>query len=157
MTLFALNLMLALLWAMAQGEVTLVSIGSGFLVGMLVLHLVGPVLGDRRYAIRFLRAIGLTAFFLKELVVSSVRVAIDVIRPTFTMRPAIIQVPLDVRGDVQITLLANLVSLTPGTLSVDVSDDCASLYVHAMYGDDPAAVTRSIKHDFERRILEVFR
>ena len=157
MTLFALNLMLALLWAMAQGEVTLLSIGSGFLVGMLVLHLVGPVLGDSRYAIRFLRAIGLMVFFLKELVVSSVRVAIDVIRPTFTMRPAIIQVPLDVRGDVQITLLANLVSLTPGTLSVDVSDDGASLYVHAMYGDDPAAVARSIKHDFERRILEVFR
>ena len=157
MNLFALNLMLALLWAMAQGEVTLLSIGSGFVVGMLVLHLVGPVLGDSRYAIRFLRAIGLMAFFLKELVVSSVRVAIDVIRPTFTMRPAIIQVPLDVRGDVQITLLANLVSLTPGTLSVDVSDDCGSLYVHAMYGDDPAAVARSIKHDFERRILAVFR
>jgi len=157
MILFALNLMLALLWAMAQGEVTLLSIGSGFLVGMLVLHLVGPVLGDSRYAIRFLRAIGLTVFFLKELVVSSIRVAIDVIRPTFTMRPAIIQVPLDVRGDVQITLLANLISLTPGTLSVDVSDDCACLYVHAMYGDDPAAVVRSIKHDFERRIVEVFR
>jgi multicomponent Na+:H+ antiporter subunit E len=156
-TLFALNLILALLWALAQGVVNLSSIALGFVVGMLVLHLVGPVLGDSRYAIRFLRAVGLTVFFLKELVVSSVRVAIDVIRPTFTMRPAIIEVPLDVRGDVQITLLANLVSLTPGTLSVDVSDDCGCLYVHAMYGGDPAEVVRSIKHDFERRIMEVFR
>lgn len=157
MILFALNLALAILWAMAQGNVTLLSLTSGFLVGMLVLHLVGPVLGDARYAVRFLRAVALVVFFLKELVVSSVRVAIDVLRPTFTMRPAIIQVPLDVTGDIEITLLANLISLTPGTLSVDVSDDKAHLYVHAMYGDDPDVVIRSIKHDFERRILEVFR
>jgi multicomponent Na+:H+ antiporter subunit E len=155
--LFGLNLVLALLWAMAQGEVTLLSLGSGFLVGMLVLHLIGPVLGDRRYAVRIYRALALGLFFLKELVISSVRVAIDVIRPTFTMRPAIIRVPLDVRSDVQITLLANLVSLTPGTLSVDVSDDKSSLYVHAMYGDDPEAVASGIKRQFEARIQAVFR
>ena len=157
MILFALNLALALLWAMAQGEVTLLSITSGFLVGILVLHLAGPALGDARYAVRFLRAIGLIVFFLKELVVSSIRVAVDVLRPRFTMRPAIIKVPLDVRSDIEITLLANLISLTPGTLSVDVSDDKAHLYVHAMYGDEPDLVVRGIKHDFERRIQEVFR
>ena len=157
MILFAINLVLALLWAMANGEVTLLTLGSGFLVGMLVLHLVGPVLGDSRYALRFLGAIGLIVFFLRELLLSSVRVAIDVLRPTFTMRPAIIQVPLDVQDDVQITMLANLISLTPGTLSVDVSDDKRNLYVHAMYGDDPDAEVKRIKHSFERRILEVFR
>jgi len=155
--LFAINLVLALLWAMANGEVTLLTLGSGFLVGMLVLHLVGPVLGDSRYALRFLGAIGLIVFFLRELLLSSVRVAIDVLRPTFTMRPAIIQVPLDVQDDVQITMLANLISLTPGTLSVDVSDDKKNLYVHAMYGDDPDAEVKRIKHSFEHRIQEVFR
>ena len=157
MTLFAINLVLALLWAMANGEVTLLTLSSGFLVGMLVLHLVGPVLGDSRYALRFLGAIGLIVFFLRELLLSSVRVAIDVLRPAFTMRPAFIQVPLDVQDDVQITMLANLVSLTPGTLSVDVSDDKKNLYVHAMYGDDPDAEVKRIKHSFERRIQEVFR
>lgn len=157
MILFAINLVLALLWAMANGEVTLLTLGSGFLVGMLVLHLVGPVLGDSRYALRFLGAIGLIVFFLYELLLSSVRVAIDVLRPAFTMRPAIIEVPLDVQDDVQITMLANLISLTPGTLSVDVSDDKRNLYVHAMYGDDPDAEVKRIKRSFERRIQEVFR
>ena len=157
MILFALNLALALLWAMAQGTVTLLSITSGFLVGMLVLHLAGPVLGDARYAVRFLRAIGLIVFFLKELVVSSIRVAIDVLRPRFSMRPAFIKVPLEVRSEIEITLLANLISLTPGTLSVDVSDDRTHLFVHAMYGDEPQRVVHDIKHDFERRIMEVFR
>lgn len=157
MILFALNLVLALFWAMATGEVTLLAIGSGFLVGMLVLHLVGPVLGDSRYAIRFFLAINLALFFLRELLVSSVRVAIDVLRPAFTMRPAIIRVPLEVRDDVQITLLANLISLTPGTLSIDVSEDKSHLYVHAMYGDDPEQVVHRVKLKFERRIQEVFR
>ncbi len=157
MTLFAINLVLALFWAMANGDVTLPTLTSGFLVGMLVLHLVGPVFGDSRYAVRFFRAISLVVFFLSELVLSSVRVAIDVLKPTFTMHPAIIQVPLDVSDDVQITLLANLISLTPGTLSVDVSDDKSNLYVHAMYGEDPAEVVKRIKLSFERRILEVFR
>ena len=157
MILFALNLVLALFWAMATGEVTLLTLGSGFLVGMLVLHLVGPVLGDSRYAMRFFLAINLALFFLRELLASSVRVAIDVLRPRFTMRPAIIRVPLEVRDDVQITLLANLISLTPGTLSVDVSEDKSHLYVHAMYGDDPERVVRRVKQKFERRIQEVFR
>jgi len=66
-------------------------------------------------------------------------------------------VPLDVQDDVQITMLANLISLTPGTLSVDVSDDKKNLYVHAMYGDDPDAEVKRIKHSFEHRIQEVFR
>ncbi len=157
MILFALNLVLALLWAMASGDVSLLTIGSGFLVGMGVLHLVGPVLGDSRYAVRFWRALGLGLYFLFELLVSSVRVAFDVLRPTFSMRPAIIQIPLDVRDDVQVTLLANLISLTPGTLTLDVSDDKTNLYVHAMYGDDPAVVVGGVKRSFERRIQEVFR
>lgn len=157
MTLLALHLTLMLLWAMATGALGLVNLAVGFVVGGLVLHFVGPALGDPRYAVRALGIVRLTLFFLKELVVSSVRVAVDVLRPTMAMRPALVAVPLDLKSDGAITLLANLVSLTPGTLSVDVADDRSCLYVHAMYGDDPEAVRRSIKHDFERRIQEVMR
>jgi multicomponent Na+:H+ antiporter subunit E len=156
-TLFGLNLVLALVWAMVTGTISLGTLALGFMVGMAVLHFAGPVLGDARYVIRFVLALGLLLFFLRELVLSSVRVAIDVIKPRLTMRPSVIAVPLELTSDAQITLLANLISLTPGTLSVDVSDDKSCLYVHAMYGDDAEALTRSIKADFEHRIREVFR
>jgi multicomponent Na+:H+ antiporter subunit E len=156
-TLFALNLVLALVWSMATGFFSIGNLLIGFAVGMLVLHFVAPVLGDERYAVRFFLAIGLLLFFLKELVLSSVRVAIDVIRPRLTMRPAVIAVPLELTSDAQITLLANLISLTPGTLSVDVAEDKSCLFVHAMYGDDAEALKRTLKADFERRITEVFR
>jgi multicomponent Na+:H+ antiporter subunit E len=75
------------------------------------------------------------------------------------MRPGIIAIPLDARTDLEITLLANLITLTPGTLSLDVSADRRVLYVHVMYidNDDIEAVRRSIKDGFERRVLEVLR
>lgn len=105
---------------------------------------------------RIWAAIVLLAVFLFELIVSCLRVAVDILKPRFTMTPAVVAVPLTVRTDVQITLLANMVTLTPGTVSIDVAKDRSCLYVHAMYGLDPEAVRRSIQHTFERRILAVF-
>jgi multicomponent Na+:H+ antiporter subunit E len=155
--LLALHLVLAILWAMATGGISLVNLLVGFLIGGLVLHFAGPALGDARYAVRAYRLTALFGFFLRELLVSSVRVAVDVLRPRLTMIPAVVAVPLDLRDELQITLLANLVSLTPGTLSIDVAEDRRTLYVHAMYGQDPERLRREIKQSFERRIQEAFR
>jgi multicomponent Na+:H+ antiporter subunit E len=69
----------------------------------------------------------------------------------------VIAVPLELRNEAAIVLLANMVSLTPGTLSIDLSEDRSCLYVHTMYGEDPVETRRAIKRDFERRIQEVFR
>ena len=102
------------------------------------------------------RAVGFLAFYVWELVVSSLRVAYDVLTPTLHMRPAIVAVPLDVRSDVAITLLANLVSLTPGSLTLDVSADRRTLYVHVMFvGDDADAARRAIKDQLERRVADL--
>jgi len=73
------------------------------------------------------------------------------------MRPGILAVPLDAQSDAEITLLANLLTLTPGTLSLDVSPDRRFLYVHIMYITDADATRRRIKDGFERRVLEVLR
>jgi multicomponent Na+:H+ antiporter subunit E len=73
------------------------------------------------------------------------------------MRPGVIAIPLAAKTDLEITLLANLVSLTPGTLSLDVSDDKSVLYIHAMFVDDPDELRHEIKAGFERRVIEVLR
>lgn len=157
MRLLALHLSLAILWAMVTGGITLINLVIGYLVGGAVLHFAGSALGDPRYALRAYLLTALVGFFLRELLVSSVRVAIDVLRPQLSMIPAVVAVPLELRDDLQIALLANLVSLTPGTLSIDVSEDRRTLYVHAMYGEDPELLRRQIKESFERRIQEAFR
>jgi hypothetical protein len=73
--------------------------------------------------------------------------------------PGVIAIPLDARTDAEITLLANLITLTPGSVSLDLSADRRSLYVHAMYidGGDIEAYRRSVKEGLERRVLELLR
>ena len=107
---------------------------------------------------RIRRVISLAALFLYELVVSAVRVAIVVMRPDLSsaVRPAIIAVPLSVKSDAEITLLANMITLTPGTLSVDVAADKSVLYVHALDMADKEAMIADIANGFEKKIQEVF-
>ena len=102
-------------------------------------------------------AIRFSGFFLWQLILSNLRVAYDVITPRLYMRPGIVAVPLDAQTDEEITLLANLITLTPGTLSLGVSEDRRTLYVHAMFVDSPDRVRDSIKNGFERRLLELIR
>lgn len=151
------NITLALAWVGVTGDVSPANLMLGFALGFLVLVVMRQAVGLPDYGRRTARVIGLLLYFARELVTANVRVAYDVITPTLYMRPAVIAVPLDARSDIEITLLANMITLTPGTLALDVSVDRSTLYVHAMYGEDPEAVRRSIKEGFERRILEVLR
>jgi multicomponent Na+:H+ antiporter subunit E len=96
-------------------------------------------------------------YFLYELIKANLQVAMDVITPKFYMKPAIIEFPLDAKTDLEITFLANVITLTPGTLSLDVSEDRKSLYIHAMYVDDKEEFIDEIKQGFERRILTILR
>ncbi len=105
--------------------------------------------------VRTVKGFELAFYFLYELVISSFRVAWEVVTPQSYSRPGIIAVPLDVRSDLGITLLANLISLTPGSLSLEVSADRRTLYVHVMFIDDADVERANIKNNFERRVLEV--
>jgi multicomponent Na+:H+ antiporter subunit E len=109
------------------------------------------------FALRVVRSIGFIFFFLKELWVSSVRVAVDVVKPTISFEPGVIAFPLRASTDMEIMLLANVISLTPGTLSLDVSEDRKILYIHAMYATDPDAVRMEIREGLEKRLLEAVR
>ncbi len=101
--------------------------------------------------------LSLLLLFLRELIVSAVKVAWLVVQPRLKIRPAIIAYPLTVTTDLQITLLANMITLTPGTLSVDVSADRKTLYVHAIDMESKEDLIGSIAAGFERKILEVLR
>jgi multicomponent Na+:H+ antiporter subunit E len=95
--------------------------------------------------------------FLYELLLSGYRVARLVLTPRMQLKPGIFAYPLKVDRNFEITLLANLITLTPGTLSVDVSDDRKTLFVHAIDCSDPDQTRRDIANGSERRILEAFR
>lgn len=157
MTGFFFNIFLAMVWALASGQISLFSLVIGFILGYIVLWFAQPLMKPSRYFQRFPIAVRFTCFFLWQLLLSNLRVAYDVITPRLYMRPGIVAVPLEARTDQEITLLANLITLTPGTLSIDVSEDRRTLYVHAMFVNSPDDVRNSIKNGFERRLLELIR
>lgn len=104
-----------------------------------------------------LKWISLALFFLKELILSALKVAWLVVQPQPRLRPGIIAYPLTVTTDAQITLLANMITLTPGTLSIDVSEDRKTLFIHAIDIESREALIASIAAGFETRVLEVLR
>lgn len=97
--------------------------------------------------------LALSGIFLRELALSVKDVVITVLNPRRPIRSAIVAVPLDVESRAGITLLANMITLTPGTTSLHVSKDHSTLYVHVMNASDYSVA--QIKDGFERRVKEV--
>jgi len=155
--MFLLNLLLALAWMALTGTIDALAFAEGFVLGYIAIRISRSDDRGTNYAATIRRSVEFILFFLWELLKANLRVMYDVLTPTHHMRPAVVAVPLDAESDVEITLLANLVTLTPGTLSLDVSDDRATLYVHTMYVDDVEEFRRQIKEGFERKLLKVLR
>ncbi|WP_100751748.1 Na+/H+ antiporter subunit E [Vibrio salilacus] len=157
MNYFLLNLFLAAAWMMLNGQYDSVNFTIGFVVGFLALRLSQPFGLKTSYFRRFSATINLVVFFSYEMIASAARVVWDVVTPTHLSQPDIVYVPLDVKTDIEITLLANMVSLTPGSLSLDVTPDKKHLIVHAMFAEQHQDVIEPIKNGLEKRILEVTR
>lgn len=157
MTLFVWNLLLAVLWAAIHGSLTLASLLVGFAGGYIVLLLARPLLGSSAYYAGIWRAIWLVLFFVWELVRASLRVTWQVIMPMERLRPGIIAVPLELRSPNGITVFANMLSLVPGTLSLDLSADHRTLYVHVMHipDADADAMRNVLRQHIERRVLSL--
>jgi multicomponent Na+:H+ antiporter subunit E len=151
------SILLALAWAALQGDITLANLLVGYAVGYVILALLakGGVMPST-FASRAAHALGLAGFFAWELLLANVRVAIDVLRPHTTIRPAVVAIPLDVTSDGEILLLSMLINITPGSVTIDLSDDRRVLYVHVMHMTTAEASRREIKEGFERRVKLLF-
>lgn len=200
MSMFLLNILLAVTWGMATGQFTLPNLAFGFALGYLILRFAQRVLGPSTYFAKVPQVVRFVLRYVWELFLANLRVAYDVLvpgafhgpggmrgtapgprarasdsgeritpsvpdslraplAPASYVCPGVVAIPLDARTDVEITLLANLITLTPGSVSLDLSEDRRVLYVHAMYidGGDVEAYRRSIKEGLERRVLELLR
>lgn len=159
MSVFWGNIFLPLIWMALTGKFTLANYFLGFLVSSFVLWITRPP-GEVAFLVylsRMRRWVAFFFFFLWELTVASMRVVYDILTPRHRMRPAVIAVPLDLKTDTEIMLLANLITLTPGTLSLDISPEKDMLYIHAMYVGDIEGFRRDIKERLEKRVKEVMR
>ncbi len=153
MKVLLLNLTLMALWVASTGVFTYGNGVLGFTVGFLVLLWLKPLLEPTKYFRKLPLALWFGVLFFCDVLKANVRVAWDVVTPKKYRRPGIVAIPLEVKTDLEIAILANLITLTPGTLCLDVSQDRRTLYVHEMFVADPEQVRTYIKGRFERWIL----
>lgn len=150
----ALNLILALVWALFLGEVSLRSLSVGFVLGFGVLRLFRGPLGSAGYVRTVLGTLGLAAFFFWALVVANVQMARLALRAHPALQPRIVAVPLRLRGEGPLTLLAAMTGLMPGTVTLGFSPERDVMYVHAAGMPSADAARRSVQ-DIEARMLRV--
>ncbi len=154
---FVSNILLTFVWVALTGNFELSNYLFGFLLSFFMLWVITKGDGRAGYFTLVPKLIAFIFFFLFELIKANLQVAYEVGTPKFGMKPGIVKIPLDVKSNIGITLLANLISLTPGTLSLDVSNDKKVLFVHAMYITDKEKFIESIKQGFEKRILQILK
>lgn len=159
MTALVWNILLALAWTMMTGAFTFENLTLGMVIGFIAFSATRRMPGVPSYSRRSLRALGLAGYLGRELVLANVRVAIDVVRPHGALTPAVLDVPLDARTDAEITLLAALITLTPGSTAIGISRDRRTMFVHMtnLGRADAELARQQVKQGFERRVLEVMR
>lgn len=152
-----LNFLLAFTWMFIKVSFDQVTFFVGYFFGLLIIFAFRRFFSSRFYLHRVNAVIALLLIFIKELVLSNIAVLKVVLKPKLDMKPGIFALPTVLEKDWEITVLANLITLTPGTLVVDISPDNKILYVHAMDIDDVDDAINSIKNTFEKAIMEVSR
>ncbi|MEH7181198.1 Na+/H+ antiporter subunit E [Neobacillus vireti] len=152
-----LNVVLAFLWMFIKVSYDPISFIKGYIFGLLVIFVLRRYFHSRFYLFRLWSFFKLILIFIRELILSNVAIVKVVLKPKLDMRPAIFAMDTELTQDWQITLLSSLITLTPGTLVIDVSEDNKTLFIHAMNIGEVEDEIKSIKSSFEKAILEVSR
>ena len=152
-----LTLLLTVVWVMLQNQITPGMAVFGLILGILIPRMTTPWWPDTPRGFRMGRMLSYSLVVLWDIIVANIEVAWIVITvPNARLRPAWVVVPLELTQPEAITVLAGTITLTPGTVSADLSDAGHSLLVHVLHTDDPDAIVADIKTRYERRLMEIF-
>jgi multicomponent Na+:H+ antiporter subunit E len=152
-----LNVLLAIAWAALIGDFSPPSLIFGFVLAYAVLWLVTRRQHHGRYFVQISHILEFIVFFAWEVIVANLRMAHTILSPSMNLRPAVVAVPVDLPSEAALILLTNLITLTPGTLSLDISSDHQVLYIHTLFLDNADKFRAEIKQGYERRIREIFK
>lgn len=154
---FLMNLLLTFIWVALTGALSYSGFLFGFILSFFVLWAMNRSEEDRRYFNRIPKAISFVCYFLYLMLKANAQVAFEVITPKYNFKPGIVRFPLNTQTDFETNVLSTLISLTPGTLILDVSDDKQALYIHVMYISNKEDFIKELKTGLERKLLEILR
>ncbi|MEK3890724.1 Na+/H+ antiporter subunit E [Bacillus sp. FSL K6-3431] len=156
---FLLNLFIALLWMLLRDEDVLrfSTFFSGFLVGIVIVFLMHRFFGQQFYLRRFYSLVKLIIIFISELLQSSYVVLVQILKPTLHIKPGIFTYETKLKSDWEVSTLAMLLTLTPGSVVMEVSPEGNVFYIHGMdLEESKDSLLRSLEK-FEKAIMEVTR
>ncbi|EHQ4883406.1 Na+/H+ antiporter subunit E [Listeria monocytogenes] len=151
-----LNIILACLWMFLESSFSFATFIIGFIIGIFLLFFMRRFLGSRFYLFRLFALVKLVFRFLHDLIVSTVHVSRIVLKKDMNIRPGIFRYDTTLETDWEVTMLALLITLTPGTLSIDISDDYKAIYVHSLHVPNIEEEIATIRKSYEGTIMEVF-
>lgn len=156
MNMLLLNVLLALAWAALTGSFEPVDLLFGFILGYLVLWITTRLGKPHKYFKQISLVLELLGVFLVDVLRANLRMAGIILSPRMKLRPAVVAVPLVLKSEFSIILLANMLTLTPGTLTLDISTDRLMLFIHTVYLHDPEQFRQQLLSGYERRLQELF-
>ena len=152
-----LTLLLAAVWVLLQNEFSAGMAVFGLILGIIIPRITAKWWPERPANFRMGKMIAYALIVIWDIIIANIEVGwIVLTKPNSKLKSAWVMVPLDLRGPEAITVLAGTVTLTPGTISADLSNSGHCLLVHALHTHDPDAVREQIKHRYERRLKEIF-
>ena len=151
------TLLLAVVWILLQNEVSAGMVVFGIILGIVIARVTAIWWPNTPKTFRLDKMLTYSVMVMWDIFVANIQVAwIVLTMPNSKLKPAWIVVPLELRQPEAITVLAGTITLTPGTVSADLSDEGHSLLVHVLHTDDPDAVRDDIVNRYQSRLKEIF-
>ena len=152
-----INILIAFIWMLLNEEFNPVLFGVGYIVGFVIIFTMRRFFPTPFYGRKAIAFVKLLILFIVELFKSSVGVIKEILRPTLKIKPGIFRSETILESDFEITLLISLLTLTPGSVVIEVDSKAKVMFIHAMDADDFHNNIRKTKRRFEKAIIEVMR
>ncbi len=156
MTLFLLNILLAVLWCFTWGSFDFYTLTTGFILAYVLIGIYSRGTAMEGYGTKGRDLFRFAIYFVRILLVANLQIAYEILTPGLKLAPRIVRFDVTGLTAVQRTILTNTINLTPGTIVVDISPDRRTFYVHCMYAKDYDDAIRQLDYLKQRLIAEVF-
>jgi multicomponent Na+:H+ antiporter subunit E len=153
---FFLNLFLAIVYVALLGSFTALDLILGLAIGLVIVWIINHMFAGQHYGQRILAVCSFVVYFIGILIKANLQVAKFILTPGLNFSPRVMRYPVAGLTEAEITTLANAITLTPGTLSADISEDCSVLYIHCMHAPDRDAAIAELDAMRDRLLREVF-
>ena len=156
---FLLNLLLSLVWVALTGHLNYPNFLFGFILGFVILWVLTRTgtIEEKSYFYKVPKLLLFCVFFFYDMIRANIEVTKEILTPRFKLNPAVVIFEHRLKSDFEITMISNLIALTPGTMVLKISPDKKYLYIHSFNLKDKDKFSEHLRNGLEKKLIEVIR